>query len=159
MPTAAPVPAPATAVLVPESAPPLATAPAPAPLSPPLARIVDRVFRELEREGGVRMPGRTQGKARLLQYFHRSMGLISMSKCAWLAYQMADREVMDKTIRAHDCRGPNSTSQLPTPAIYQQRQQSPRWKYRSTQKLGVASGYASSAGYCRLNLSRQRGSL
>ena len=105
------------------------------------------------------MPGRTQGEARHLQYFHRSMGLISMSEYAWLANQMADREGMDETIQAHDCRGSNSTSQLPPPAIYQQRQQSPRWRYRSTQKLGVASGYASSAGYCRLTLSRQRGSL
>ena len=58
------------------------------------------------------MPGRTRGETRAIQDSHRSMGLIMISDCAWLAKQVTNREAIDEAVREDGL--PRTQSDLPT---------------------------------------------
>ena len=65
---------------------------APAPPRNLTASIRDRVVRELEHKGDMRMPGRTRGETRAMRKSPHSMGLMSH---AALAQEIATREAFD----------------------------------------------------------------
>ena len=112
-------PAPA-ATTAPAAAPvPASNNAAPAPPQNPTAPIRDRVVRELEHEGDVRMPGRTRGETRAMRESPRSMGLMSH---AALVQGIATSEAFDEAFREHKLPPPDAdlptapASDVPTPS-------------------------------------------
>ena len=92
---------------------------APAPPRNPTEPIRDRVVRELEHEGDVRMPSRTRGETRPMRESPRSMGLMAH---AALAQGTATREAFDEAFREHELPPPDAdlptapTGDVPTPS-------------------------------------------